>query len=455
MTFTLFLWAAMLLILFSSKNSKTNQWCSFSILIFSLGTLKEYLYYDIPSYFIISDMRFPLKINEATYSVMTAVLYYWVLPCCLIFSLYFSNWFKNARKHTISITKLLIFIPSIFLFIIFIPTKTSYYQHESLHFWYIVTYYNFIYCIAMTLLMIFSAVSEKSLLQKRQKHFITMFILPPIWYWLITIFLIHSLNISKLFKVWKENIFILGISLLAYIVLACTEGIMGLKLRSDHFLWDSEMKIASKGTNYTVHMLKNQLSKIELCIKNLETSEQYIENKEIMIIDRSIHYIKDFINKTQMYSGEINLNLQKCSISEIMKNAITYFNNVKGDRLIIDNQILTDVSLLCDSTHLTEVFYNIISNAAESMKSNGKVIIRIDCTEKKSMCAIIISDQGCGIPKKYLSQLFNPYFTTKETNSHFGLGLSYCYNVIKKHKGYIEVKSEEGNGTDFFIYIPL
>lgn len=345
--------------------------------------------------------------------------------------------------------------PLYLLFFLFIPTKTSYYQHNSLPFWYIVTVYNFIYCIAMTLIMIFSSISEKSLLQKRQKHFISMLILPPIWYWLITIFLIHSLNLSKLFKVWKDNIYILGLSLFAYIVLACTEGIMGLKLRSDHFHWDSEMKVASKGTNYTVHMLKNQISKIEMCIKNLENTEQYKGNNEVMIIDRSIHYINDFINKTQMYSGEINLNLKKCSISEIMKNAITYFNHSKGDQLIIDNQIVTDMSFLCDSTHLTEVFFNIISNAAESMKNSGTVTIRIDGTKKKWMCAIIISDRGCGIPKKNLSLLFNPYFTTKERNNHFGLGLSYCYNVIKKHKGYIKVKSQEGKGTDFYIYIPV
>lgn len=63
-----------------------------------------------------------------------------------------------------------------------------------------------------------------------------------------------------------------------------------------------------------------------------------------------------------------------------------------------------------------------------------------------------VQDEGVGIPAKYLSRIFDPYFTTKQKGS--GLGLSVCYSIVKNHDGYINVVSEPGIGTTFFIYLP-
>jgi CheY-like chemotaxis protein len=65
---------------------------------------------------------------------------------------------------------------------------------------------------------------------------------------------------------------------------------------------------------------------------------------------------------------------------------------------------------------------------------------------------ISIRDQGCGIPRELLSQVFDPYFTTKQKGS--GLGLATSYSIIKNHGGLITVDSELGVGTAFHIYLP-
>src|SRR4030042_3422499 len=65
---------------------------------------------------------------------------------------------------------------------------------------------------------------------------------------------------------------------------------------------------------------------------------------------------------------------------------------------------------------------------------------------------ISIKDEGIGIPKKHLSKIFDPYFTTKQKGT--GLGLSTCYSIIKKHYGHISVESVLGKGTAFSIYLP-
>jgi signal transduction histidine kinase len=280
-------------------------------------------------------------------------------------------------------------------------------------------------------------------------------ILPPIWYWVITIFLIHSLKLTLFYKIWKDNIFILSISFLVYLGLACREGIMGLILHIDHYLWNSEMHFVSKEINYTFHMLKNELVKMEWCINNLNKAEEYNNREELRILEHSAGYIKQFISKNQFYSSKIILNLQNSSISELLRNAIVSFKNSNKYDIDFDCHLEADYIIPCDPVHLTEVFENLFHNAAESMKNNGKITVYLDNKIRRNMCMVMIRDEGCGITKKNLNKIFIPYFTTKKTNLNFGLGLSYCYNVIKKHKGHINVESKEGKGTTFYIYLQV
>ena len=67
-----------------------------------------------------------------------------------------------------------------------------------------------------------------------------------------------------------------------------------------------------------------------------------------------------------------------------------------------------------------------------------------------------LSDNGCGIPKKNILKIFDPYFSTKQrgTQKGMGLGLSIAYSIIKKHDGRIHVESGEGTGTAVAIYLP-
>jgi CheY-like chemotaxis protein len=63
-----------------------------------------------------------------------------------------------------------------------------------------------------------------------------------------------------------------------------------------------------------------------------------------------------------------------------------------------------------------------------------------------------VHDHGCGIPPDVLPNIFDPYFTTKETGS--GLGLAAAYAIVSKHDGYMTAESQVGTGTTFFIYLP-
>jgi signal transduction histidine kinase len=68
---------------------------------------------------------------------------------------------------------------------------------------------------------------------------------------------------------------------------------------------------------------------------------------------------------------------------------------------------------------------------------------------------ITVSDNGNGIPQKVLDKIFQPFFTTKPTGQGTGLGLSLSYDIVKAHGGELKVETKEGEGTEFFIILPV
>ncbi len=107
----------------------------------------------------------------------------------------------------------------------------------------------------------------------------------------------------------------------------------------------------------------------------------------------------------------------------------------------------------CLPTQLNQVFMNLFVNAAQAIEEKGKITIKT-YTEKEKVY-VEISDTGSGIAPGNLKKLFDPFFTTKEPGKGTGLGLSISYNIIQRHKGTIEVKSELGKGTTFIIGLPV
>jgi signal transduction histidine kinase len=95
---------------------------------------------------------------------------------------------------------------------------------------------------------------------------------------------------------------------------------------------------------------------------------------------------------------------------------------------------------------------NLISNAVDAIEDQGTVTIQTKNTADK--LTISISDNGMGISEAVRSNIFNPFFTTKEVGKGTGLGLSIVHGIIEKHEGKIEVVSEEGKGADFIIELP-
>ena len=108
----------------------------------------------------------------------------------------------------------------------------------------------------------------------------------------------------------------------------------------------------------------------------------------------------------------------------------------------------------CYPRQLNQVFMNILVNAAHAIEEQGEINI-ITKANEDGYVEIRISDTGSGIPRENLSKIFDPFFSTMDVGKGTGLGLNVAYNIVKMHKGTIDVESTSGKGSCFIIKIPF
>jgi len=101
------------------------------------------------------------------------------------------------------------------------------------------------------------------------------------------------------------------------------------------------------------------------------------------------------------------------------------------------------------------VFLNIISNALDALKKTERKEIHVDMNREGQFIRVTIRDTGCGIARKNLARIFEPFFTSKSPEEGVGLGLSICESIVGKHKGMITCESKLGTGTKFKILLPI
>ena len=119
-------------------------------------------------------------------------------------------------------------------------------------------------------------------------------------------------------------------------------------------------------------------------------------------------------------------------------------------------------SIRSDATQLHQVISNLLINARDSILNTGKIIIKAENVivdgEKDHKLGhyvlLTVSDTGTGIAPEVIDNIYEPFFTTKNSSKGTGLGLSIVLAIVKELDGFIEVKSDVDKGTEFKIYLP-
>lgn len=149
-------------------------------------------------------------------------------------------------------------------------------------------------------------------------------------------------------------------------------------------------------------------------------------------------------------------NLTHFSLNDLIGKITELFKlETKDKQIKFSPELSPDISKIqADEDQVRQILMNVIINAIQAIPKKGEIKIKTEKTLLKGKPAIklIIEDSGIGIPEKDFTQIFDPFFSTKDEGS--GLGLSIVYKLVEAHQGEIKVESKEGEGTKFVIFLP-
>ena len=180
------------------------------------------------------------------------------------------------------------------------------------------------------------------------------------------------------------------------------------------------------------------------------TALNYLDKMESELT-RSTKLVRNLLN----FARQSPPSLKTTDINETINRSLELVtNSIQLQHLQVKKDFAKDLSMcMADPDQLQQVFINLIINAIQSMTEKGVLTLRTRAEDE--YIVIEIQDTGCGISPENINKLFTPFFTTKKEVKGVGLGLAVSYGIIQRHHGKILVKSKEGAGTTFSIYLPV
>ena len=203
------------------------------------------------------------------------------------------------------------------------------------------------------------------------------------------------------------------------------------------------------------HEIRNPMTALKGFIQLLQGSigndcEQH--NMYFHVIMSELKRIESIITEFLVLAKPQAIHYERGDVAKIMQETVDLLSVQATMHNIQIEATYEQVPLIyCEPKQLKQVFINILKNAIEVMPNGGTITVSVSRVEEG--IRIAIRDEGSGIPKEKIKKLGEPFYTTKERGT--GLGLMVSYKIIEEHHGRIDVESEVGVGTTFYITLPV
>ncbi|MBT4365758.1 MAG: PAS domain S-box protein [Desulfobacterales bacterium] len=194
-------------------------------------------------------------------------------------------------------------------------------------------------------------------------------------------------------------------------------------------------------------------------IKKKRFSEDRIEDisRYLDTMESETARCGEIVKNLLAFSRQSKISIGIHDIMDIINKSLTLIYHdleIRGIRL--EQNIQPDLPMVsCDFRQIQQALLNLLSNASESMNAGGVMTISSRHLKNENLLEVVISDTGSGIAEKDKKNIFEPFFTTKEEGKGVGLGLSVVYGIITKHNGSIELETEIGKGSSFYVRLPV
>jgi signal transduction histidine kinase len=178
----------------------------------------------------------------------------------------------------------------------------------------------------------------------------------------------------------------------------------------------------------------------------------------LLQIDKQASRMKEITETMWNLARQSNFEYSFIDIRQPIKDSLILISEQFRQRQI---EILSEIEedlprIYGDANQLHQVFLNFLTNAKDAFDENEAGIVRIDVAPiaNRRYVEVVVMDIGIGIPPDIISEIFNPFFTTKPPGKGTGLGLSINFSIIEQHNGFMNVYSEESVGTAFCVTLP-
>jgi signal transduction histidine kinase len=212
------------------------------------------------------------------------------------------------------------------------------------------------------------------------------------------------------------------------------------------------------------HDLRNPLVAMKLSASALSSDRQLspetvsnlmsVIKRQVNALDRMIG---DLLDTSRIEAGHLELRLTECDGRTIVHEAFDLYRMASKDHQLTLTLPSTPAPIRCDPVRLQQVLNNLISNAIKYSPSGTKIELSVENVGNE--VRFRVADQGIGIAQHELPYVFEPFrrtaFSRKEDVPGVGLGLSVAQRIVKAHGGRIQVESEVGIGSTFWVYLPV
>jgi len=200
--------------------------------------------------------------------------------------------------------------------------------------------------------------------------------------------------------------------------------------------------------------------RVELTKRRIEDE---IANKNLDIISQQTERITKIIQQVLGFVRKKKPEQKTLDLGTLLETTLNFLDHqIQNQKVRVVNEMENDLpSVIGDPDQLQQVFLNLFLNAIQAMPEGGTLRLSASSkliskegpeNEQRQYVEVCVEDTGVGMDREVISNIFNPFFTTRDKGT--GLGLMVSQGIIQDHEGWIDVESEIGKGSVFRIYLP-
>jgi signal transduction histidine kinase len=249
---------------------------------------------------------------------------------------------------------------------------------------------------------------------------------------------------------------------------------MSISDRSIQPFWNNRLtelyQLACLGqlTSGLLHDLSNPVHAVSLNLQQLKENFREEKNSEEKLKRAllGIHRIQLFIESGRKYVQHKSVNIPFDPLKEIEHTVVIFQAKSQAAKVQVNVKAEGNFELIGDPIKFYQIISNLISNAIDSyeggeetgleLSAQGEKTIEVSLKKSARTCTLSVKDWGKGIAAQNLPRIFEPFFTTKKRDQGLGIGLAITKEIVEKEfGGKIEVKSGNGQGTEFLVKLPV